>query len=307
MEPVEEFHDTTTDKQLLTYPGVALPNGVLVHGGNARQELETALDNIFHHPNVGPFVARHLIQRLVTSNPTPGYVGRVAAAFANNGAGVRGDLRATLRAVLLDAEARTGHMSQPTTFGRLRDPITKLVRLFRVAPGQSGNGRVFLYTHPEDEYAQRPLSAPSVFNFFKPDFAPPGEVRDAGLVAPEFQVHTDTQLVAAPNALDWRVFYFYVGSNYGYANEPEEHLMNYGALKALAANPANLVDHLNLVMMAGQMSNSMRNLLITRLNDPNPPDGIPGLPDDAPYDLALFRVQQALFLIVTSPEFSVQK
>jgi uncharacterized protein (DUF1800 family) len=307
MQPVEQFHDDTTDKQLLTYPGVALPNGVLVHGGTARQELETALDNIFNHPNVGPFVARHLIQRLVTSNPSPGYVQRVAAVFNDNGQGVRGDLRATLRTLLLDAEARNGHRTSPATFGRLRDPITKLVRLFRVAPGQSGNGRVFLYTHPDDEYGQRPLSSPSVFNFFKPDFAPSGEIRNAGLVAPELQIHTDTQLVGAPNALDWRIFYFYQGSNYGYANEPEEHLMNYGALKALANNPANLVDHLDLTMMAGQMSDTMRNLLITRLNDPNPPDYIPGLPDNAPYDLALFRVQQALFLIVTSPEFAVQK
>ena len=83
--------------------------------------------------------------------------------------------------------------------------------------------------------------------------------------------------------------------------------MNYGALKALANNPASLVDHLDLTMMSGQMSDTMRSLLITRLSDPNPPDNIPGLPDNAPYDLALFRVQQALFLIVTSPEFAVQK
>jgi uncharacterized protein (DUF1800 family) len=307
MQPVEAFHDTTTDKQLLVYPGVSLPNGVLLHGGTARQELEAALDNIFHHPNVGPFVARHLIQRLVTSNPTPAYVQRVAAVFADNGQGVRGDLRATVRALLLDSEARNGHLVAPQTFGRLRDPITKLVRLFRIAPGQSGNGRVFLYSHPRDEYAQRPLSAPSVFNFFKPDFAQPGEIRDAGLVSPEFQIHTDTQLVSAPNALEGRIFYFYVGSVYGYALEPEETLMDYGALKALAASPAALVDHLDLVLMSGQMSDYMRDLLIARLEDPDVPDGLPGQPDDAPFDLPLFRVQQALFLIVTSPEFSVQK
>lgn len=307
MQPVEAYHDDSTDKQLLNYPGVALPNGLLLHGGDARQELEAALDNVFHHPNVGPFVARHLIQRLVTSNPTPGYVQRVAAVFDDNGQGVRGDLRATLRALLLDNEARNGHLASPQTFGRLRDPITKLVRLFRIAPGQSGNGRVFLYSHPQDEYAQRPLSAPSVFNFFKPDFAQPGEIRDAGLVSPEFQIHTDTQLVSAPNALDWRIFYFYVGSDYGYAQEPEETLMNYDALKVLAANPAALVDHLDLVMLSGGMSDYMRDLLIARLNEPDLPDSLPGLPDGAPFDLPLFRVQQALFLISTSPEFSVQK
>jgi uncharacterized protein (DUF1800 family) len=304
MEPVEAFHDNSSSKQLLEYEDVALPGGLLPPGA-ARPELEAALDNIFNHPNVGPFMARHLIQRLVTSNPTSGYIQRVAAVFDDNGFNVRGDLRAVVRAILLDAEARNGHVLAPQTFGKLREPLTKLVRLWRVAPGQSGNGRPFLYSHPEDEYGQLPLGAPSVFNFFKPNFAQPGEIRDAGLVSPEFQIHTDTQLVTAPNALAWRIFYFYVGSNYSYAQEPEEMLMNYGALKALASNPATLVDHLDLVMMSGQMSNYMRDLLITRLNG-TPPDSLPGQPSNQ-QDVALFRVQQALYLIVNSPEFSVQK
>ena len=94
MQPIEHYHDNTSDKQLLVYPGEALPGGVLVHGGDAQTELTAALDNIFDHPNVGPFIATRLIQRLVTSNPTPAYVQRVAQAFNNNGAGVRGDLKA---------------------------------------------------------------------------------------------------------------------------------------------------------------------------------------------------------------------
>ena len=307
MQAVEVFHDVTTDKQLLSYPGVSLPNGVLVHGGNAQQELDAALDNVFHHPNVGPFVARHLIQRLVTSNPTPAYVRRVAAVFDDNGSGVRGDLGAVVRTLLLDIEARNGHLQAPQTFGKLREPITKLVKLLRIAPATSVNGRVFLYTHPEDEYGQRPLASPSVFNFFKPDFAQPGEIRDAGLVSPEFQIHTDTQLVTAPNALDWRIFYFWLGSSYSVAQAPEEALMDYGALRALAANPAALVDHLDLLLMSGSMSDTMRSLLIARLEGPVP-DGIPGMTGGSAAERrAQFRVQQALFLIATSPEFSVQK
>lgn len=213
-----------------------------------------------------------------------------------------------VRAILLDDEARNGHVQTPQTFGRLRDPVTKLVRLWRVAPGVSVNGRVFQYSHPEDEFAQLPLSAPSVFNFFKPNFAQPGEIRDAGLVSPEFQVHTDTQLVSSPNYLGWRIFYFWQGTNYSVAQADEETLMNYAALRVLAADPAALVDHLDLTMMSGQMSDYMRDLLITRLNGPLP-DALPGLGMDGTTEQrrSLFRVQQALYLIVTSPEFSVQK
>lgn len=307
MVAVEAYHDTSTDKQLLVYPNAVPANGLLLHGGDARQELDAALDNIFNHPNVGPFVSKHLIQRLTTSNPTPAYVARVAAVFADNGSGVRGDLGAVVRAVLLDTEARGGG---PAHFGKVREPITKLVRLFRVTDARSVNGRVFRYSHPRDEHGQLPLSAPSVFNFFKPDFAQPGPVRDAGLVSPEFQIHTDTQFVSSPNALDFRIFFFYVGSRYSYVWEngapvPEEALMDYGELKALAADPAALVDRLDLLMTNGQMSDYMRDILIARLQGP-PPDSLPGQPAGT-QDVPLFRVQQALYLIATSPEFAVQK
>ncbi|MCX7557125.1 DUF1800 family protein [Xanthomonadaceae bacterium JHOS43] len=307
MQPIEAFHDNTSAKQLLVYPDVSLPDGVLAPGGDARDELAAALDNIFHHPNVGPFIVRQLIQRLVTSNPTPAYVQRVAAVFDDNGLGMRGDLRAVVRAILLDSEARQGHLASPATFGKLREPITRLVRLWRIAPGASDNGRVFQWSHPADQFGQLPLSAPSVFNFFRPDFAQPGEIRDTGLVSPEFQIHTDTQLVSAPNYLGWRIFYFWQGSNYSVAQADEETLMDYSALRALSSDPAALVDHLDLVMMSGQMSGYMRDLLIDRLNGPLP-DSIPGMSGGSTEQRrAVFRVQQALYLIVTSPEFSIQK
>jgi hypothetical protein len=180
--------------------------------------------------------------------------------------------------------------------------------LFRITDARSVNGRVFRFTHPRDEYGQRPLSAPSVFNFFKPDFAQPGEVRDAGLVSPEFQILTDTQLVSAPNAFDFRIFLFYVGSRYSNAWEngapvPNEALMDYGPLRALAADPAALVDRLDLLLLNGRMSDYMRDILIARLQG-TPPDQVPGSPTQ---DVPLWRVQQALYLITTSPEFSVQK
>ena len=311
MEPVEDFHDTTENKQLLDY-SPQTPGGhfVLVAGGNAQAEMDAALDNIFNHPNVGPFVAKHLIQRLVTSNPTPAYVARIATVFNDNGNGVRGDLRAVVKALLLDNEARNGHLLAPETFGKLREPITRIVRLWRITDARSVNGRVFRYGFPDD-YGQLPLSAPSVFNFFKPTFAQPGEIREAGLVSPEFQVATDTQLVTAPNALGFRLFLFYVDSRYSNAWEdgapvPSEMLSDYGPLKTLAADPAALVDHLDLVLMSGSMSDYMRDLLILRLQG-TPPDFVPGRPDDPVPDVLLWRVQQALYLIMTSPEFSIQK
>ncbi|TCO36090.1 DUF1800 domain-containing protein [Dokdonella fugitiva] len=307
MQPVEAFHDDTTAKQLLVYPGVGLPGGLLAPGANAQQEMAAALDNVFHHPNIGPFIARQLIQRLVTSNPTPAYVGRIAAVFDDDGQGVRGNLRAVVRALLLDPEARNGHLSAPETFGKVREPIARLVKLWRIAPGASANGRVFQYSHPQDQFAQLPLGAPSVFNFFRPDFAQSGEIRDAGLVSPEFQIHTDTQLVSMPNYLGWRIFWFWQGSNYDIAAAPEETLMDYSELRALAVNSAALVDRLNLLMMSGQMSDYMRQLLIARLDGPLP-DQIPGLSGGTTEERrSLFRVQQALYLIVTSPEFSIQK
>ena len=310
MAPIEGMHDSTTVKQLLVYSGAVPAGGVLNPIANARQELGIALDNIFNHPNVGPFVAKHLILRLITSNPTPAYVGRVASVFNNNGQGVRGDLKAVVRAILLDSEARSGHQSLPN-FGKLREPITKLVRLWRITNARSVNGRVFRYSHIRDQFGQFPLSAPSVFNFFKANFAQPGEIRTAGLVSPEFQIATDTQLVTSPNELGWRIFLFYVGSRYSVVWEnnapvPEETLMDYTQLKVLAANPPALVEHLNLLLMSGQMSNSMRALLVNRLNG-TPPDQIPGQASGAPQDVPLWRVQQALYLIVNSPEFNIQK
>lgn len=295
MQAVEGLHDTTTNKQLLNYVGVALPAGLLVSGGNAQQEMTAALDNVFFHPNVGPFVAHHLIQRLVTSNPTPAYVQRVATMFNNNGSGVRGDLKAVVKAVLMDAEARFGQQSAPATFGKMREPLLKLVQVWRLTTPRSVNGRINLHAAPHEQYGQSPLSAPSVFNFFKPDYAQPGEIRNAGLVSPEFQIATDTLLVSGPNDYGWRIFYFYVGSPYSYAQDPDQMLMDYAELRGLAANPAQLVERINLALLAGRMSEFMKQVLITRLN---------ALPMT---DAGLLRVQHALYLTLISPEYSIQK
>jgi uncharacterized protein (DUF1800 family) len=304
MQPIEHYHDSTSDKQLLVYPGVSLPGGVLVHGGDAQTEMTHALDNIFNHPNVGPFIATRLIERLVTSNPTPAYVQRVAQIFNNNGSGVRGDLKAVVRAILLDPEARYGQWQRPDTFGKLREPLLKITQMWRAMEARSTGGRVgSLNPWPpiEEEIGQAPLRSPTVFNFFKPDFEQPGEVESHGLVSPEFQILTDTAIVATPNYFFHEVFCDYTGSEACYASDDAATMqMNEDRDVALAAdNPAGLVDEYSALFMAGQMSPFMRNVLITRLNQLTE--------DDYGADLGRARVQHALYLILNSPEYSIQK
>ncbi|HET8899267.1 MAG TPA: DUF1800 family protein [Rhodanobacteraceae bacterium] len=299
MQPVEDWHDNTSAKQLLEYPGVALQGGVLEPGGNAQAELTAALDNIFHHPNVGPFIARRLIQNLVTSNPSPAYIGRVTSVFNNNGSGVRGDLKAVVRAILLDPEARYGQWQHAGTFGKLREPILKATHLWRAMLGQSGNGRVVnLLTWPpiEDWFGEAPLRAPSVFNFFTPDYQPPGELETLGMRAPEFQILDDSHIVDTPNYLYHEVF-----CNYGEGQcwvDPGEYplFMDYTGDAALAASdPEALIDEYDLLFLSGQMSPWMRQVLLTRLQ------AVDG------GQIGLDRVKNALYLILSSPEYSVQK
>ena len=153
--------------------------------------LKTALDTLFNHPNVGPFFGRQMIQRLVTSNPSPAYVARVAAAFANNGQGVRGDLRAVFTAILTDNEARTSTgLSQPS-FGRLREPMLRLVQWGRTfgITSQFGSWKISDTSDAGTRLGQSPLRSPSVFNFFRPGYVPPSTaLATAGLVAPEMQI-----------------------------------------------------------------------------------------------------------------------
>lgn len=304
MQPVEAYHDNTAAKQLLDYPGVALTGGVLAPGGDAQAELDAALNNIFYHPNVGPFIARRLIQNLVTSNPTPAYVGRVAAAFNNNGQGVRGDLAAVVQAILLDPEARYGQWQRPGTFGKLREPLLKATHMWRALRARSGNGRNDDFgTWPplEDIFGQAPLRAPSVFNFFSPDYRQPGEIENLGLRSPEFQILDDDHIVATPNYFFHQIFCNYVGSERCWGSDfPATLQMDYRDDAILAASdPAALVDEYNLLLMSRQMSPYMRQVLLARLNAMDT--------DDYGSDLGLARVKQALYLIMTSPEYSVQK
>ncbi|WP_242110707.1 DUF1800 domain-containing protein [Luteimonas aquatica] len=293
MESQAAFHASAQAKQLLVYPGVALPNGVLAAGGTAQSDLDAALDNLFRHPNVGPFIGRQLIQRLVTSNPSPAYVARVAAAFDNNGAGVRGDMKAVVKAILLDREARDP-AAQPPHFGKVREPLLRLTHLWRALNAHSQSGHLDEFWTLEMNLGQSPQYAPSVFNFFSPEYRPTGEPTQLGLAAPELQLATDYQMPATEGYFGNKIFEVYVGNpDVG----PNEYAIDLGRDTPLAANPAALLDRYDLLFLSGQMSAGMRQTLLERLN------GMPG----ASVEDRRARAQEALYLIINSPEYVVQK
>ncbi|PTT79249.1 DUF1800 domain-containing protein, partial [Pelomonas sp. HMWF004] len=164
--------------------------------------MKTALDTLANHANVGPFIGRQLIQRLVLSNPSPAYVGRVAAVWANNGSGVRGDLKAVVRAVLLDTEART--VSAAPSAGKLREPIQRLVQWARSfgAASPTGVWNIGDTTNPATRLGQSPLRSPSVFNFYRPGYVPPGSTLGVnGITAPEFQLCNESTAAGYLNFL----------------------------------------------------------------------------------------------------------
>ena len=209
MMSFELYHDT--DEKLL------FNNEILPSGQSAQQDLEDALDNIFNHPNVAPFISKQLIQKLVTSNPSPDYVARISSIFTDNGNGVRGDLAAVVNAILLDTEARTGQLDSPDTFGKIKEPLLKftaLIRAFDVIGTQPINDsgaevetlRFFL---PSIASGQKPYGSPSVFNFFRPEHSPPGAIRNAGLLAPEAQILNEYYITEATNYGSGTIFNSY--------------------------------------------------------------------------------------------------
>lgn len=290
----EVYHAVEDTKQLLDYPGVALSGGVLPAGGTARSNLAAALDNVFNHPNVGPFLARRLIQRFTTSNPTPAYVGRVAAAFNDNGSGVRGDLGAVVEAILMDPEARD--LSQaPAAFGKLREPLLRVSHLWRALDGRSDDGQI-REGWPEYYASQAALRSPTVFNFFLPSYQPPGELANANLYAPEFQITTDTFVLRLTNEMAGKVMWAYQGNPYVDDWDPVQ--VNLQREFDMAENAQQLVDHINLLFLSGQMSQAMNDLLVNHIND---------IGVGSWEGWRRERVQDALWLALTSPEYVVQK
>lgn len=303
MKPFSNYHDTAT-KTLFGDQNIAA-------NLSAQQDIDRALDILFAHPNVAPFISKQLIQRLVTSNPSPAYVERVATVFNNNGNGVKGDMRAVISAILLDDEAVNGHTSNPTQFGKLREPILKLTALLRAfkaqgSPVENAEGTIIgkrlRFRGTDRELSQRPYGSFSVFNFYRPDYQQPGEIKDADLLSPEFQIMTESQLVSMTGLLGFNVYWRDTQNEWPMGEKVGESWDIYPTQLWLAdeknitssGGSAALLDRVNLLLMAGQMSTSMYDTILAHLNT------LPATPVE-------FRIYDAIFLTLASPEFAVQR
>lgn len=247
-----------------------------------------ALDTLFAHANIAPFVSRRLIQRLVTSNPSAAYVGRVAAAFVNNGSGVRGDMKAIIRAILTDSEARNDAASVSSSFGKVRDPVLRLTGWARAFGANSpSNDWAFGDTSAVTRLAQSPGRSPSVFGFFRPGYTPPNSaIANANLVAPELQLANETSVVGYVNYMQT-----VISTGIGDVRA------NYTDLIAKAPVSATLIEEINLTLAAGQLS-AATSAQIKAVVD--------GISADTPTGLNN-RVYMALLLTLASPEYLVQK
>ncbi len=287
-----------------TFLGVTIPAGT--PGATA---LKTALDTLFNHPNVGPFFGRQMIQRLVTSNPSRSYVARVAAAFNNNGAGVRGDLKAVWSAILLDEEARNTTGLTQVGFGRLREPMLRFVqwgRTFGIA-STLGSWKIGDLGNPATQLGQSPLRPPSVFNYFRPGYVPPSTALVANRsVAPEFQIVNESSVGGYLNFLQGVVRNgLYVGApdqpNAGSnASNGYDITAAYAAELALVTDAVALVKRLALLLCADQLSASTQTLIVEALNA----TPVTAASTDA---VKRNRVAAAVLMVMASAEYLVQK
>ncbi len=311
-------HDLTA-KTLLSYPGSTTTDIAACTGTcddslaniavYANSSADQALDNIFNHPNVGPFIGKILIQQMVTSNPTPAYVSRVAAAFNNNGLGVRGDMKAVVRAILLDPEARGDAKTDPN-YGKLREPVQLATNFFRHFKVRSADGLAQSdgYLNGRGEYTgmgQDPFRSPTVFNYYPPDNIIPG----TALPGPEFALMTTGTAITRANFANRMLSGFTntfpipaasIPVPISLPNAPNGTSFDFSDLQALAAADTTgnlLVDELNRRMMHGTMSATMKSTILTAVTN------IPATSDVN----FLQRARQAVYLVTTSSQYQIQR
>ncbi len=311
--PVPNFRAEATNymQPMMLYPAFHEDRAKTIIGGRTipanqggAKDLKDTLDALANHPNTGPFISRQLIQRLVTSNPSPGYIYRVSQVWANNGSGVRGDLGAVVRAILMDNEARSNEVAATAAFGKLKEPLLRATAIFRAFNGGANNNR-FTIANAEGSLAQAPLRAPTVFNFFEPNFVQAGLLANAGLYAPEYQIITDTTAISMPNQL-WNYIYATRSGMPGTTSvfNPAEATVGVlfdSTILALARTPQALVDYANLVLAAGSLPKVVTDRFVTAITAM--PAGTA-----ATYGAAdLERVRSIVYLTISVPQGAIQK
>jgi uncharacterized protein (DUF1800 family) len=256
----------------------------------AMLELRAAMRHLVQHANTGPFIGRQLIQFLVTDNPSPAFVQRVAAVFANNGSGVRGDLGAVVSAILLDDEARNPAVPhREPNYGRLKEPVIRAMAMGR-AFGLRSAPEIHWWNWSEfyDAARQEPTYSPSVFNFYRPDYRAPGTITVAQKSSPVFQITDSYSSIAFPNKL-WEL----VGEGFEIWQR-YSHPLDLTREAGLAATPEKLVDHVNLLVCAGSMSAGSRTIILSAFNQ------MTAANPDA-------RARVAVYLALVCPEGAVMK
>jgi hypothetical protein len=294
-----------------TFLGYTIPAGQ-----PGMTDIQQAVDFLFNHPNTAPFVSYRLIQRLIKSNPSPAYVGRVAAAFANNGQGVRGDMKAVIKAILLDVEARSAEAMADPTHGKLREPMLRFAHVANAMPLYASRSRY--WNNGYDFYEatrQHVMYSPSVFNFYLPDFRPVGDIASQNLVAPEFKLHNTSSSITYINRVngwvggvwfdqeqqqlnEWgSLFWSWHGSEqYG-----EDYVrLVFSELEPIAEDSENVINELDRIFTHGQLSDETRQLMRTSLN------GIYWTWGN-PIEWRSHRVRSALYMILNSPDYNIFK
>ncbi|MFG6443530.1 DUF1800 family protein [Pelomonas margarita] len=279
---------STSEKRLFSGKAQSV---TLPAGNGAQADLKLALDALFNHPNVGPFISRQLIQHLVSSHPSPAYVARVAAVFNNNGKGVRGDLGAMARAILLDSEATNPPASG---IGKLREPVARVAHWMRSLQATSATGQYAIVSDLEP-LGQRPLYAGSVFGYFRPGYVPPNTVFSAErITVPTMQIVSETTTAQWINQAERMA-----GSGLGWTGtgpDVSAQLQPLGDLVA-AGQLVAVIDRLDLLLYAGRMSGTLRQDLMDAMLS------VSGNSAAA----HLNRARVAVFLALASPEYMVQR
>jgi len=286
-------HHSTVEKDFL---GVTIPSS---GSPDPDGDLKIALDTLFNHPNLPAFFSKQMIQHMVTSNPSPAYVSRVAQVFKNDGTGTRGNLQAVISAILLDPEARNSatYVGNPQ-YGKVREALLRYTEWARAFSAQSRTGSFDVGSTEDPIYGlgEMWLRSPTVFNWFSPLYTPPNSpIQQAGLLSPEMQMTNVSTVVGYINYLQSAI-----GAN---ATSGPDVFASYATEMSLAATPDQLVDRLNLLLMSGQMSNNLYNQILSAVSAIPIPTG-----DQNAINAALLsRVQTAVYLTVASPDFAAQQ